>query len=103
MAPLPWTINPMIFTLYMWSGLAAYLVSFAILMAPLPWTINPMIFTFYMLSGLAAYLISFAIGMGPLPWTTIPRVLPFLRCQDWLPTWSPLLLGWHRCPGPSIP
>jgi hypothetical protein len=27
------------------SGLAAYLVSFAIGMAPLPWTINPMIFT----------------------------------------------------------
>jgi hypothetical protein len=51
---------------YTLSGLAAYLVSFAIGMAPLPWTINPVIFTLYTLSGLAAYLVSFAIGIAPL-------------------------------------
>jgi hypothetical protein len=44
MGPLPWTINPRSFTLYTLSGLAAYLVSFAIGMAPLPWTINSEIF-----------------------------------------------------------
>jgi hypothetical protein len=76
MAPLPRTIKFHDFYPYMLSGLAAYLVSFAIGMAPLPWTINPMIFTLYMLSGLAAYLVSFAIGMAPLPWTINSEIFP---------------------------